>query len=716
MKPRSRRQFLKDMGILGGGLIVYFAVGDMALSAKMPRKGFLAAKIPTDFNAFLRIGADGRATLFTGKIEMGQGVVTALPQLLAEELDVACHHVDIVMGDTALCPWDAGTFGSLSIRHFGMYLREAAAEAKGVLKVLAAEQLGCAPEDLFTRNGIVSRIGHPGLSFSYGALTRGRIIERHLEALPPLKPASAFKVVGTSFPQRDAREKVTGHARYAADIRVPGMRYAKLLRPPAHGAVLKEMDASGAEQIPGVQVVRDGDLVAVLHAYPDVAEKALGKIAAAFTMPPATGLTDRTIYDHLVKEAPPLRVLSEAGSVAMGKQKAVHRVDAVYTNAYVAHAPMEPHAAVAWMEKGVMNVWASTQGPFAVQQEVAGALGLSPERVRVRTPYVGGGFGGKYPSQQAVEAARIAKLTGTPVQVAWSRAEEFFYDHFRPAAVVKVQSGVDAEGTAVLWDYEVYCAGEEGTEPFYWFPHHRIASSGGWMGPGTAVHPFAVGAWRAPAVNTNTFAREMQMSFMAAAAHIDPLAFRLNLTRDGRMVRVLEAAAEKFGWTPIISPSGRGRGVSCGIETGTYVAAIAEVTVDENTGRVTVDRLVCAQDMGTVVNPEGARMQMEGCLTMGLGYALSEEIHFQDGKIEDRNFDTYSLPGFQGLPHIETVLVHNPELPPQGGGEPAIINMGAVIASAVYDAVGVKMLHLPITPERILAALKKKNWKRIRRD
>jgi isoquinoline 1-oxidoreductase len=374
-------------------------------------------------------------------------------------------------------------------------------------------------------------------------------------------------------------------------------------------------------------------------------------------------------------------------------------------NSYVAHAPIETHTALAKVEGDKATVWASTQGPFGVQGQVARALGFSSENVRVITPFVGGGFGGKTSGPQAAEAARLAKLAGKPVQVAWSRAEEFFYDTFRPAAVVKIKSGITKSGKIALWDYDVYFAGSRGSQQFYNIPHHRTSTFGEWRGGGSSAHPFGTGPWRAPANNTNTFARESHIDIMASKAKMDPVEFRLKNLTDDRMSRVLKTAADKFGWTPSKAPSGRGLGVACGIDSGTYVAIIAEVEVDKRKGHVQVKRVVCAQDMGIVINPEGARLQMEGCITMGLGYALSEEIHFKGGKILDSNFDTYELPRFSWVPKIETVLVKAEDISPQGGGEPAIICMGGVIANAIYDAVGARLLQLPMTPERIKQSL-----------
>ncbi len=309
---------------------------------------------------------------------------------------------------------------------------------------------------------------------------------------------------------------------------------------------------------------------------------------------------------------------------------------------------------------------------------------------------------------QAVEAARLARIVRRPVQVMRTREEEFFYDTFRPAALVNIRSGIDESGRMTLWDYEVMFAGQRGAEQFYEVPHHRTSvRPRGWSGS-RGTHPFATGAWRAPANNTNTFARESQIDTMAATAGVDPIEFRLRHLKDPRMIRVLRAAAKHFGWKPATTPSKRGLGVACGIDAGTYVAAIAEVAVDGSTGGVEVKRVLSAQEMGIVINPQGATIQMEGCVTMGLGYALTEEVHFRGGEILDTNFHRYEMPRFSTLPKIDTLIVKADDIPPQGGGEPAIVVMGAVIANAIHDATGARLRRMPMTPARVKAAMQER--------
>jgi len=702
-KTPSRRDFLKNFA---SGLVVWFALGPNLSAQKAEANYPITIKVrpkdAADFNAFLRIGEDGHVTCFTGKIEMGQGPITSLPQMLAEELDVSLDDVEIVMGDTDLCPYDQGTWGSMTTRVFGPQWRAAGAAARGVLLELAAEALQVPVTQLTVRLGVVSDAKNPARTITYGQLTKGQKIERWLTAPPVLKQPSEFTLVGKPLLRRDAREKVTGQAKFTGDIRLPGMLYASVLRPPAHGAKLRSVDATAAQAVEGIVVVQEPGLVAVLHELPDVAEAALGKLRAEFE-PSLSQLDDRNIYDHLARFDLKARVVKEKGSLDQGRARAVRQVETTYLNAYVAHAAMETHTALARLEGEKMTVWASTQNPFGARDEIAKALGCPVPNVRVITPFVGGGFGGKAFNLQAVEAARLSKATGRPVQVRWTREEEFFSETFRPAAVVKVQAGVDDAGRIAFWDYNVRFAGDRGSDLLYDVADHRISAVGNYSGP-PGVHPFGVGAWRAPGCNTNAFARESHIDALAALAGADPVEFRLKHLTNPRAHRVLAAAAAQWGWQPATGVSGRGLGVAIGLDAGTYVATIAEVSVDSKTGKVTVKRVLCAQEMGLVINPQGAKIQMEGCITMGLGYALTEGIRFKAGEVLDTNFDTYDIPRFSWVPKIETLILDASDQPPQGGGEPAIIVMGAVLANAVHDATGARLLELPMTPERIKAA------------
>ena len=697
----SRRAFLKAVG---GGIIVFFSAGVLPAQERTGRNSVQGQGLPADFNAFLRIGADGRVTLFTGKIEMGQGIVTSLAQMLADELDVPVDRVDMVMGDTDLCPWDMGTFGSMSTRFFGPPLREAASEARTVLLSLAAERLNTSPDRLALMDGVIWDKADRKKAVTYGEIAKGKRIAGRPGKKSPVKSVKELKVTGKALNRADGRVKVTGEARYAGDMRLPGMLYARILRPPAHGATLKSINFRDITNDPEARVVREPDLVAILHPHPDKAEEILSRVKAEFGMV-ENSLDNETIFAHLLKVAPKEGdTIAEAGDPAEGERISTKIFDSTYFDHYVAHAALETHTAFARVEGGVATVWPSTQRPFATKEDVARALGIPAGKVRVITPFVGGGFGGKSNTQQSVEAARLSKLTGRPVQVMWSRQEEFFYDSFRPAAIIKIKSGMDDGGRITFWRFDAYYSGPRGLQQFYAIPHHREVSYVHHTGR-EGAHPFATGPWRAPGNNTNTFARESHIDIMAAALHMDPMEFRMRNLTDGRMRDTLKAVHARFGWKNGPAPSGRGQGLACSTDAGACVAIMAEVAVDRASGKVRVKRLVCAQDMGLVVNPEGATIQMEGGLTMGLGYALAEQVNFKGGRIIDTNFDTYEIPRFSWLPKIETVIVENPALAPQGGGEPPITCVGAAIANAICDAVGVRLNQMPMTPARVKEAL-----------
>jgi len=696
----SRRSFFR---LAGGGVVMLVALGPLGIRAQDARRLY-----PEDINAYLVIGESGRVTVFSGKIEMGQGVMTSQAQMAAEELGVALDSIDMVLGDTGRCPWDMGTFGSLTTRMFGPALRAAAAQARLVLTTLAAEQLGVPRGRLVVKDGIVSVAGEPGRAVSYGALSKGARIAKVVDEKAVLRAAADFSVMGSSPRRLDGRDKVTGAAKYAADMRLPGMLHARILRPPAHGTRLLNLDTTSAERLPGVTVVRRDDLVAVLHADPEAAASALAQVKAEWSEPVA-GPDQESIFDHIDAYSQPPRELVNWGDAGLGRSRSAKIFESTYHKGYVAHAAIEPHAALAESAGGRVTVWASTQTPFPTRDRIAKVLGLGADHVRVVTPFLGGGFGGKSADAQAVEAARLAHLTGKPVQVAWTREEEFFNDTFDPAAVVTLVSGIDQGGKILLWDSVVRAAGERGATPCYEMANVRIRTVGrtayGSEAEGESLHPFAVGPWRAPGANMNVFAIESQMDIMAAAAGLDPLEFRLKNLADARMRRVLQAAARAFGWSSRPAPSGRGVGLACSIDAGTYVATMAEVQVNPATGQIQVLRVVCAQDMGIVVNPEGATMQIEGAITMGLGYTLAEELRFRGGRILDRNFDTYPIPRFSWVPRIDAVLVRNDDLAPQGGGEPPVTCTGAVIANAVFDATGARLFRLPLRAERVRQAI-----------
>jgi len=688
----SRREFLKTSG---SGIFIFVTAGPLSVIIP-PQRG---RDYPTDFNAYLKIGEDGRVSLFCSKIEMGQGIITSMAQMLAEELDVEMDSIDMVMGDTRLCPWDGGTTGSRSTKFYGPPLRQAGAEARAILLQMASEKLDVATERLVVENGVVRDGQNETNKVSYAELVKGKQIDRHIPGVP-IKSISEHKVSGRPTKRVDAREKVTGKARFAADIVLPHMLHAKVLRPPSHDAALSSADVSKADSIEGALVLREEGLVAVLHEKPDLAEKALALISAEWNVPEPK-VDNESVFEYLKEASPPDgRIYVEEGNLPDGHAEAKVRIESEFYNHYVAHAPMEPYAVLAHVEEEQVTVWASTQAPFQVRSTVAGTLDIPEERVHVITPFVGGGFGGKKSGQQISEAVRLSKITGRPVQLAWTRKEEFFYDTFRPAAVVQLESGLDGDGRIRYWECDLMYTGTRSSEPIYKIPHFRVRSrnSGG-------VHPFGTGAWRGPGSNTNVFAMESHTDMLAMAAGMDPLSFRRKNLSDERMIRVLNTVTEKFGHSFSKGPSGKGYGIACTNYLNSYVATIAHVSVNDFSGEVKVQRVVCAQDMGEIINPQGARLQIEGGITMGISAALSEEVMFSSGRILTENFDSYQITRFADAPPVDIVLVENPEVPPQGCGEPAITTIGAALANAIFDAAGARLYVLPMTPERILAAI-----------
>lgn len=696
----ERREFFK---LLGGGIFIFFRPWDSLNILTAPSEQ--GRSLPKDYNAFLRIGEDGTVTCFTGKIEMGQGIITSLPQMMADELDVPVEKIKMVMGDTDLCPFDQGTWGSMSTRIFGPTMRAAAAEAKGVLVGLASTRLGVPATQLKVSDGIVTDEKNPQNSISYGQLSQGKRIEKFLDVKPTVEDYTKFNYVGKSFNHSDGVLKVTGEAKYAGDLKLPGMVFARILRPPSHGAKMTSVDYSAAEKVAGTKIVRDGDFIAVLNENRDKADEAIVKIKAEYTFNELP-VNDKTLYERMVKADSAVNVLRSTGDIEEGRKNSIKTFDSEYHDPYLAHTAIETHTALAQYEGDKLTVWASTQSPFGLRDGLVRELGLPIEKVRVIAPFVGGGFGGKGEYQQGVEAARLAKLAGKPVMLIWTRDEEFFYDTFHPAGVVKVKSGIDKSGMITFWDYNLFYSGSRGSDTIYNVANSKTTHYTEKRGT-PPIHPFGTGAWRAPNNNTNTFARECQIDIMAAAAGIDPLEFRLKNLKDEKMIACLKAVADKFGYIAGKAPSGRGIGIAVGTDAGAWVAHMAEVKVDKNTGKVQVLRIACAQDMGLCVNPEGSIIQMEGCIMMGLGYTFSEELQFEGGNILNRNFDTYTIPHFTWLPKIDTVILDRKDKAPQGGGEPAIIAIGAVVANAIFDATGARLYRLPMTPERVLEALKK---------
>lgn len=689
----DRRKFLKN---LGGGIVVVFCIGDLS----MP--DIFGQNIPVEdlnFNAYLRVKENGRVDCYTGKIEMGQGVITSLAMVLAEELGVSVYDVDMIMGDTELCPYDAGTWGSLTTRFTDPPLRAAAAEAREVLLGLAAERFGVSKDQLEVKEGIISLKNDPTKKVSYAELTKGKKIVKSLEQKPEIKKAKDFKLIGKPMIKLDAEAKVTGKAKYTGDIKLQGMVYASIVRPEALGSKKIEVDATKLKNYEGTELIEHEDLVAVIHTDPEISKKAADSIIVKWKEPEAKA-DQESIFKYLEENIKENKVFEEQGIIKQGRELSEKLAEATYLDGYKAHASIETHCATCYFEGDKLTMWVSTQSPFGTRKQVAEALGMPEEKVHIKQIFLGGGFGGKSFNSQAIEAAVIAKKCGKPVQLVFSRKEEFLYDRFRTAALVKTVAGV-SKGKLTYWEFDIYSAGTRGTENFYNIPHFRTRNFSQ-----AGIHQLGTGAWRAPGNNTTTFARESHIDVLAHAAGINPMTFRLNNIKNEDMITTLNLAAKTFGWDKA-KKSGHGYGIALGQDAGTLVAMIAEVHVDKGTGMVQPIRIVCAQDMGQVVNPQGAILQTEGGITMGLGYALYEEVEFKGADVKTNNFNNYEITRFSKTPPIECVFIDKMDAKPQGGGEPAIICVGGAIANAVFDACGARVNRMPITPERILEALKR---------
>jgi isoquinoline 1-oxidoreductase len=692
----DRREFLKK---LGGGVIIVFSLSQLGFVSGCKSSG----EDELDFNAYLRVKEDGTVDCYSGKIEMGQGINTSLAQILADELEVSLDKVTMIMGETNLVPYDAGTWGSLTHRFHDPLIRAAAAEARLVLLELASEKLEVPVDQLEASDGKIFVKGDESQSLAYEELTEGRKIVRSLKRKPDLKEPGEFDIIGKPVLRLDAHEKVTGKALYSADIQPEGVLYARILRPPAHDSKLVSVDTAKAEAITGIRILKDEEFIVALHEDQEIADQAIFEIKAEWETP-SPDVNGETIFNHILTTATKSKERRSGGDLGKGRDESDIIFEEEYHDGYKAHASIEPHAATAIFENGEITLWASSQTPFGTRREVAETLGLPEEKVHVKQIFLGGGFGGKIYNQQATEVARIAKMVeGTPVQLMWNRQEEFMYDRFRSAAVVKIYSGMKNDGKITYFDFNAYCSGARGTEMFYNVENHKTTT---WDGDN--VHLFYTGAWRAPGNPTNTFARETHLDIMAHKIGFDPYEFRLKNMGDRRAERSLKIAAEKFGWANWQRKPGFGRGIAVGFDAGTFVTIIAEVQVDTQTGKVKVTRAVVGQDMGQVVNPEGAAIQAEGCVNMGLGYSLTEDIEFEGGKILNKNFSDYQVPVFSMIPEvIEVVNADAMDEPPQGGGEPAVISVGGAVANAVFDACGARVHRMPLTPERVLEALKK---------
>lgn len=673
--------------------------GASALGLPLPATGYARqayGNVSVDFGpaTWLTVGPDGCVTVFAGKVEYGQGIRWGLAIAAAEELGLQPDAVNVVLGDTDRVPWDIGTFGSQSTRYTGVQVRRAAATARTTLMELAVVELDLPADQLSCEGGRVASLADPSRGLTFRELLGNQHLIREIQPDVQLTPVADFKVMGTNTRRIDVVDRVTGRAVYAQDVIRPGMLFARVLRPVTYGASLSALDTSLAERMPGVfQIVTDGDLVAVLAETDQQADAAHETVVAEWTE--RTDSISQWDLPRLLAEQPRDPVTTqEAGDVDAALARASHRLEATYYVPYIPVAPMEPRAAVAEWDGDGLTVWAGTQRPFGIRSELAALFGIDEKLVRVIAPEIGGGFGGKSLYRPAMEAAKLARIAGRPVRVAYSRDEEMTWSTFRPAALITIRSGFDGDGRLTAWDFHAVhtttdrpMIGQRGSETPYAVTDVRVVVSAG-------PAPLKPGSYRSLGCAVNHFAREVHADEVAASLGIDPVEIRLRNLPDPRYRRVLEVAADQFGWHTAATPSGAGVGVAIGLDVGSYAAECVSIELQGN--EIGVNRVSAAIDCGLVFNPEGVRSQMEGAIIMGLGSTLYEAAEFENGRLLNGSFARYRVPRINRTPRIDVALVGTVANPSTGAGEPGIVPIAPAVANALFDSTSKRIRELPL--------------------
>ncbi|HET9745022.1 MAG TPA: molybdopterin cofactor-binding domain-containing protein, partial [Chitinophagaceae bacterium] len=648
----DRRKFFK---LTGGGLIVAFVLKDL-LSFNDETSSAETTSMAAGVESWIHIGEDGTVSVYTGKVEVGQNIRTSLSQIVAEELMVPVMSIRMIMGDTDLVPYDAGTFGSRTTPQMGTQLRKAAATARLALLDMAAKKWNTPATGIRTENGMVLNIA-TNEKINYGALTKGEKLVLVISDNVPVIAVNDWKVAGRSLPKVDQRNFITGKHVYVSDMKLPGMLYGKVLRAPSYGAKLIDADLAQAKNIPGVIVVKDGDFIGV--AAPDVkaATKALQSINVKWDEK-KDHPSNSNIFDYLLKnpagEGGGRNSGTINGNIDQGLTEADFKHAVTYNIHYIAHVPLEPRAAVAEWSNEKLTVWTGTQRPFGVQEELAQTFKIDKKNVRVIMPDTGSGYGGKHSGETAIEAARLAKEANKPVKVVWTREEEFVWAYFRPGGVIEVNAGVKKDGSITAWKFINYNSGGAGLDTQYKVSNKHTAHV-------RSNSPLRQGSYRGLAATANVFARECHMDDLARLIKMDPLEFRVKNLDDDRFIAVLKTAAQNFGWKGA-NPKDHGYGIAGGFEKGGYVGTCAEIKVNGDK-EVHVVRITQAFECGAIINPHHLEQQVMGCVVQALGGALFEAVEFANGKILNSNLSAYRVPRFSDMPKIEIVLIDRKDLP-----------------------------------------------------
>ena len=687
----DRRDFFKFLG--AGIAVVCAASKTVALQESGRTRRNSEDDVPREIDAWLHIGENGEITVFTGKVEVGQNIRTSLSQAVAEELRVPLSSIRMVMGDTQLVPFDMGTFGSRTTPVMNLQLRRVSAAARDALMALAAKQWNADPAKLIAADGKILD-AKSNRSTSYSELVKGRQITQLLPAEDPLIPAKEWKIAGTAVPKVDGRDFVTGKHRYPSDCTLPEMLYGKVVRPPSFGATLVSADTRAAEQIEGVTVVHDGNYLAVAAPSTALAEKAIAAVKAEWKSEPQ--ISNKQLFEYLKKNAvagDERNSRYETGDVAQALDASDRKLNSTFNIQYIAHAPLEPRAALAQWNGDLLTVWTGTQRPFGVRTELATAFHMPEEKVRVLMPDTGSGYGGKHTGEAALEAARLARTAKKPVKVVWTREEEFTWAYFRPAGVIEVNSAVNNDGKLVAWEFHNYNSGAAGIRTYYEVPNQKIEFH-------PVDSPLRQGSYRALAATANHFAREAHMDEIAASLKMDPLEFRLKNLKEERLRAVFEQGAQQFGWHKPRTTH-HGFGVGGGYEKLGYMATFAEVVLNPETGEIKIARVLTAFDCGAVVNPDGVRNQLIGANIMGLGGAVFEAVEFANGRIVNSAFSKYRVPRFRDVPDMDALLLDRKDQPSVGAGEAPILGIAPAIANAIFAVTHTPLHAMPIAPQLV---------------
>jgi CO/xanthine dehydrogenase Mo-binding subunit len=691
-------------------------------------------------NAWLRIDPNGTVTIFSGKIELGQGIGTALAQIAADELDVDLKRVSLIHGDTALTPNEGQTAGSQSVQDGGTAVRFACAEARELLLGAAAAKLSVPAAELKVTDGTVAAPG--GATVTYWDVAADVNLKREASATAKPKPPSEHKWVGKSIARRDIPKKFTGGAAYVQDIRLPGMLFGRVVRPPSPGATLTSVDENKIKRMPGVvAVVRDGNFLAVAAVREEQAIKAreaLKKSALwkeSTTLPPSGD----ALYEHMVGLGVPAQTMAEKASATAAP--AAKSLEARYTRPFQAHGSIGPSCAIAQWDGGKLHVWTHSQGVYPLRGDLANTFGIEPAAVRCTHAEGAGCYGHNGADDVALDAALLARGTaGRPVKLQWMRDDEFMWEPYGSAMVMKLGGGVDAQGNIVHWSHEVW-SHPHSTRPGQSKGSHTLAArhlekpvgaapvgdvplpAGGadrnaippYETPNLKVSkhfildaPLRTSALRTLGGYGNVFAAESFVDELAAAAGADPVEFRLRHLKDPRARAVIEAASQRAGWRPGSKGDGRtGRGFAYSRykNLGCYVALVADVAVDPGSGRVRLTRAVAAVDVGQIVNPDGVVNQIEGGIIQSASWTLKEEIRFDLTRVKTRSWADYPIMRFDEVPEIDVVLLNRPDAAFLGVGEGSQGPAAAAIANAIAHATGRRLRALPFTPERVKLAL-----------